>query len=268
MSELDRLVIGTETGCALCSEAKRFLSSVIGVRQVLLAVEQVRRSPNPPSEILCSLIQFDKDASCFQDSPDAPGGFEYADEVVFFFHNILVPTSSADDMVVAESYKVRLQLTAAPTIDTTAASFGLADKIAMNDSLRDVALEVEAQNRLNALCHAGSAIGGAVTFAAPMMEVAGQAFVEVATSLDHQEQDDMLDAMASAWLDGAIEGVAVGYAFDVDGLWHEHLWGVDSEGRVVEFSTPRAAYYGMTVSEAEADEFAFSRSIAVAHATL
>jgi len=267
VSEIDRLVIGTETGCALCTEAKRFLSSVISKRQVLLAVEQVRRSPNPPSEIFCHLIQFDKDASCFQDSPDAPGGFEYADELVFFFYNILVPTSSADDMKVAECYKVRLQLTAAPTVDVTAASFGLADTIAVTNSLRDVALEVEAQNRLDALCRNGSAFDGQVVLMPRNTGATGQAFIEIGTFSDHQEQGDLLDLAAGAWLDGAIEGVAVGHAFDRDGLWHEHLWGVDSEGRVVEFSTPRAAYYGMAVSESEADEFAFSRSVVVAHGT-
>ena len=158
---------------------------------------------------------------------------------------------------------MRLQLTTAPTVDTTAASFELADRVAMTDALRDVALEVEAQNRLNALHGSGRALCGAVTFTAPGAEVSGRAFSEVATALGHQDQDDALDAIAAAWLEGRLEGITVGHAFGADGAWHERLWGVDSEGRVIEHSAPAVAYYGAALSEDEADAFAFSRPAAV-----
>lgn len=55
--------------------------------------------------------------------------------------------------------------------------------------------------------------------------------------------------------------VATGYALSEDGLWREHSWGIrvdpgSPKARVIETTTPRVAYFGFALADAEARRFA------------
>lgn len=58
------------------------------------------------------------------------------------------------------------------------------------------------------------------------------------------------------WRQGAAAAIGTGYALSDDGLWREHSWGVESDGRVVETTEPRVAYFGVTMSGEGAEWFA------------
>lgn len=49
--------------------------------------------------------------------------------------------------------------------------------------------------------------------------------------------------------------IATGYALSDDGYWRQHSWVVAHDGRVVETTTPRTAYFGVLFSEAECFDF-------------
>ena len=49
--------------------------------------------------------------------------------------------------------------------------------------------------------------------------------------------------------------IATGYALHPDGLWREHSWTVDPDGRPVESAGARNAYFGFVLTDDEADEF-------------
>lgn len=52
--------------------------------------------------------------------------------------------------------------------------------------------------------------------------------------------------------------IATGYALSDDGLWRQHSWLINSDGRIVETTEKRVLYYGYMLSIDEAARFAFS----------
>jgi len=60
---------------------------------------------------------------------------------------------------------------------------------------------------------------------------------------------------AALWLGDEIEGIATGYALSSDGLWRQHSWGLDGQGRIVETTEERIAYFGFELSFEEAQDF-------------
>jgi len=52
--------------------------------------------------------------------------------------------------------------------------------------------------------------------------------------------------------------IVTGYALSLDGMWREHSWCVEvrpRKNRIVETTEPRVAYYGMTLTDDESEEF-------------
>jgi len=60
---------------------------------------------------------------------------------------------------------------------------------------------------------------------------------------------------AQLWLDKKVCAIATGYALSDDGLWRQHSWGVDEDGRAVETTEERIAYFGFELDEDESREF-------------
>jgi hypothetical protein len=50
-------------------------------------------------------------------------------------------------------------------------------------------------------------------------------------------------------------GIGTGYALSVDGLWHQHSWGLRREG-ILETTVPRVKYFGVLLQHRIADSFA------------
>jgi hypothetical protein len=59
---------------------------------------------------------------------------------------------------------------------------------------------------------------------------------------------------ALLWDERPGTGIGTGYCLDGDGLWRQHSWAV-TDGTVVETTSPRAAYFGVVLDPAEAEEF-------------
>jgi hypothetical protein len=53
---------------------------------------------------------------------------------------------------------------------------------------------------------------------------------------------------AQLWTDGEIDEICTGYALSGDGLWRQHSWG-RKNGKTVETTEPRLAYYGYVVED-------------------
>lgn len=51
--------------------------------------------------------------------------------------------------------------------------------------------------------------------------------------------------------------IMTGYALTIDGLWRQHSWCLErATGQPIETTTARLAYYGMVLTDADADLFA------------
>ena len=51
--------------------------------------------------------------------------------------------------------------------------------------------------------------------------------------------------------------IVTGYALSKDGLWRQHSWALDGrDNKVIETTIPRLLYYGVVLSDGEAEEFA------------
>lgn len=70
-----------------------------------------------------------------------------------------------------------------------------------------------------------------------------------ATSLDND--DDCHEQVAKLWADGEIAAVGTGYALSEDGLWRQHSWGVDRDGKNLETKWLCAKYIGVTLPPGE-----------------
>jgi hypothetical protein len=67
------------------------------------------------------------------------------------------------------------------------------------------------------------------------------------------------DNAALLWLLGTADAIGTGYALSDDGLWRQHSWGVDGDGRVIETTCPRVRYVGVTLAGQDALEFVGSQ---------
>jgi len=56
--------------------------------------------------------------------------------------------------------------------------------------------------------------------------------------------------------------VGTGYALSPDGLWRQHSWAIDQDGRIVETTERRVAYYGFTMTAPEVKLFRHSLALA------
>jgi hypothetical protein len=55
---------------------------------------------------------------------------------------------------------------------------------------------------------------------------------------------------AVLWIDGAVAAIGTGYALSDDDLWRQHSWAVDADGTIVETTSARRAYVGLTLTGA------------------
>jgi len=58
------------------------------------------------------------------------------------------------------------------------------------------------------------------------------------------------------WRQGEATAIGTGYALSDDGLWREHSWAWDADGRLLETSVSRVRYFGVRLDGPEADWFA------------
>jgi hypothetical protein len=65
---------------------------------------------------------------------------------------------------------------------------------------------------------------------------------------------------AILWTDGAVTAIGTGYALSDDGLWRQHSWGIDVDSAVVETTSERRRYVGLTLSGIPALQFATSNA--------
>jgi hypothetical protein len=60
---------------------------------------------------------------------------------------------------------------------------------------------------------------------------------------------------AALFCSGAILSIVTGYALSDDGLWRQHSWGISAIGDIVESTTRREHYYGVTLKGREIPRF-------------
>ena len=67
--------------------------------------------------------------------------------------------------------------------------------------------------------------------------------------------------IATYWMTDrvGVVGIGIGYALSDDGLWRQHFWGVRRRG-ILETTTKREQYFGVTICAAEAAVFAITYS--------
>lgn len=84
----------------------------------------------------------------------------------------------------------------------------------------------------------------------------------------HPGEPSQCHANASTlWAEGAAAAIGTGYTLTRDdNLWRQHSWALDTNGTIVETTTPRDVYHGLTLTGPAALFFAYSNATDVVQA--
>lgn len=88
--------------------------------------------------------------------------------------------------------------------------------------------------------------------------IAGRGFADVEPDvrLVNGRVRECHNNVARKWAKGDTRRrVTTGYCLDPDGLWRRHSWMTDEAGRVTETTSRRCAYFGVVLTDTEADVF-------------
>lgn len=85
----------------------------------------------------------------------------------------------------------------------------------------------------------------------------GVAFEQAGEVLEGEPSQSQRN-VAGLWRSGVSDAIVTGYALGEDGVWRQHCWGQRVDGRVIETTNEKRAYFGVRLTERDADRFAFA----------